>query len=147
MNYAATLAVLVVLTFSFPLGLRVGDYLGLRETLVLAALGSTLIFVLAVVVIRWQVIRDRSVAQQVELARRQVAADPGNPRAYFVGGEHLASVLLGQGRRREAAEIIDRYAQLGGAREAEIIALREALSRAERRQRQVRAGTQAGGEA
>ena len=44
-------------------------------------------------------------------------------------------MLLALGRRREAAEVIDRYSRLGGARESEIVALRGALSQAERRQR------------
>ena len=60
---------------------------------------------------------------------------PQNPRAYFVGGEHLGALLLRLDRRREASEVIDRYARLGGARESEIVALREALARAQRRQR------------
>jgi hypothetical protein len=64
-----------------------------------------------------------------------VGADPKNPRAYFVSGEHLASLLLRLGRRREAAEVIDRYARLGGARESEIVSLRELLLQAERRQK------------
>ncbi|MFC4456074.1 hypothetical protein [Deinococcus sonorensis] len=135
MNYAASLAVVVILTFFFPLTVRIGVAYGLPRTLATVALAAVLTFVAATLLIRWQVARYRQAAESVEEARRQVNLDPQNPRAYFVGGEHLASLLLRLGRRREAAEMIDRYARLGGARESEIVALQTALSQAERRQR------------
>lgn len=134
MNYAATLAVLVVLAFCFPLTVRLGAQLGVPEVYTASALGAILTFALAAYLVRWQVGRHRDTLERLETARAQVAADPENPRAYFVRGEHLGSILLRLDRRREAAEVIDRYARLGGARESEIIALREALSGAERRQ-------------
>ena len=84
MNYAATLAVMVVLAFCFPLTLRLGAGFGVSQTITISVLGA---------------------------------------------------LLLRLDRRREAAETIDRYARLGGARESEIVALQEALSRANRRQR------------
>lgn len=135
MNYAATLAVLVVLAFCFPLTVRLGAQLGVPEVYTASALGALLTFALVAFLVRWQVGRHRVTLERLEAARAQVAADPQNPRAYFVGGEHLGMILLRLDRRREAAEVIDRYARLGGARESEIIALREALSGAERRQR------------
>lgn len=135
MNYAATLAVLVVLAFCFPLTVRLGAQLGVPEVYTASALGALLTFALAAYLVRWQVGRHALTLERLERARAQVAAEPDNPRAYFVQGEHLGSVLLRLDRRREAAEVIDRYARLGGAREGEIVALREALSNAERRQR------------
>lgn len=135
MNYAATLAVLVVLAFCFPLSVRLGAQVGVPQAVSLSILGALLTFALATWLVRWQVARYRLSLERLEAARQQVRADPQNPRAYFVGGEHLGALLLRLDRRREASEIIDRYARLGGARESEIVALREALSRAERRQR------------
>lgn len=135
MNYAATLAVLVVLAFWFPISVRLGAQVGVPEAVVVSVLGALLTFVLAAYLVRAQVARYRRYLDRLDAARRQVAAEPGNPRAYFVGGEHLAELLLRLDRRREAAEVIDRYARLGGARESELVALQEALSRAERRQR------------
>ncbi|WP_034385109.1 hypothetical protein [Deinococcus sp. YIM 77859] len=135
MNYAATLAVLVVLAFCFPLTVRLGTQLGVPAVYTASTLGALLTFALATYLVRWQVKRHRATLDRLEAARAQVAADPENPRAYFVRGEHLALILLRLDRRREAAEVIDRYARLGGARESDIVALREALSRAERRQR------------
>lgn len=140
MNYAATLAVLVMLAFCFPLSVRLGAQLGVPESLVASILAALVIFALAAYLVRWQVGRHTAQLDVLAQARAQVMADPGNPRAYFVGGEHLGQVLLRLGRRREAAEVIDRYARLGGARESEIVALREALSTAERRQRRATQG-------
>ncbi|GAA5511553.1 hypothetical protein Dcar01_00264 [Deinococcus carri] len=135
MNYAATLAVLVVLAFCFPLTVRLGLQLGVPEVYTASVLGALLIFALATYLVRWQVNRHRDTLARLDAARAQVLADPENPRAYFVGGEHLGTLLLRLDRRREASEVIDRYARLGGARESEIVSLREALSSAERRQR------------
>ncbi len=135
MNYAATLAVMVVLAFCFPLTLRLGAGFGVSETISISVLGALLTFALALSLVRWQVGRHQHALLNLEKARAQILADPENPRAYFVGGEHLGALLLRLDRRREAAEIIDRYARLGGARESEIVALQEALSRAQRRQR------------
>ncbi len=134
-NYAATLAVLAVLAFCFPLTVRVGSAVGVPEAVSVSVLGAVLTFGLATFLVRWQVNRHRVHLDRLAAARAQVAADPQKPRSYFVAGEHLGSLLLRLDRRREAAEVIDRYARLGGARESEIVALREALSSAERRQR------------
>ena len=135
MNYAASLAVVVVLTFFFPLAVRIGLYYDVSRSSVVATLLAVLIFVAATLFIRWQVARTRAASATLELARSQVNTDPLNPRAYYVQGEHLAGVLLRLGRRREASAIIDRYARLGGARESEIAALRELLTQTERRQK------------
>ncbi|AXG99119.1 hypothetical protein [Deinococcus wulumuqiensis] len=135
MNYAATLAVLVILAFCFPITVRLGVALGIPEALGASVLGAALVFGITAYLVRWQVGRHSLRLSRLTEARAQVAADPDDPRAYFVQGEHLGRMLLALGRRREAAEVIDRYSRLGGARESEIVALREALSQAERRQR------------
>jgi hypothetical protein len=134
-NYAATLAVLVILAFCFPITVRLGVALGIPEALGASVLGAALVFGITAYLVRWQVGRHSLRLSRLTEARAQVAADPDDPRAYFVQGEHLGRMLLALGRRREAAEVIDRYSRLGGARESEIVALREALSQAERRQR------------
>ena len=135
MNYAATLAVLVILTFFFPITVRLGAALGVPEARGATILGGLLVFGVAAYLVRWQVRRHAVRLSALNAARAQVVADPENPRAYFVEGQHLGQLLLKLGRRREAAEVIDRYSRLGGARESEIVALREALGAAERRQR------------
>ncbi|WP_189643401.1 hypothetical protein [Deinococcus piscis] len=132
MNYAALLAVMVLLAFFFPVALRLGEYLGLGAGTTAVALWSALVFALALTFVRWRVSRERISAGQLEQGRRQILERPTDPAAYHVGGQHLALLLLERGRRREAAELIDRYARLGGARDAEILALQEALSSADR---------------
>ena len=91
MNYAATLAVLVVLAFCFPLTLRLGAGLGVSETITLSVLGALLTFALALFLVRWQVGRHQAATSRLEKARAQILADPENPRSYFVGGEHLGA--------------------------------------------------------
>ena len=135
MNYAASLAVVAMLTFFFPLAVRIGLYYDLPRSLVSITLGAVITFVAATLLIRWQVGHSRLATEQLELGRAQVVADPQNPRAYFVGGEHLAALLLRLGRRREAAEVIERFAGLGGVSETEVASLGQLLSQAERRQR------------
>lgn len=135
MNYAATLAVLVMLAFTFPISVRLAAQIGVPEALTASVLGALVTFALAAYLVRWQVYRHSARLARLTQAREQVQTDPENPRAYFVDGEHLGALLLRLGRRREAAEVIDRYARLGGARESEIVALREALGAAERRKR------------
>ena len=135
MNYAATLAVLMVLAFVFPLLVRFAATYGLERsttTTTLLVIGS---FGFAVWAIRTRVAVHRTHLERLATAREQIESDPSNPRAFFAEGEHIGLLLLRLGRRREASEIIDRYARLGGARESEIQALREALARAERRRR------------
>lgn len=135
MNYAATLAVMVMLAFCFPITVRLGAALGIPEAWAASVLGALLVFGVTVYLVRWQVARHSARLDLLRRGREQVAADPENPRAYFIEGEHLGRLLLQLGRRREAAEVIDRYSRLGGARESEIVALSEALGQAERRKR------------
>jgi hypothetical protein len=135
MNYAASLALVAVLTFFFPIAVRIGTFYDIPRTLLNITLLAVITFASATLLIRWQVGRYRDAAELLDLARAQVRTDPQNPRAYFVGGEHLAGMLLRLGRRREAAEVIDRYARLGGARESEIVSLRQLQHQAERRQK------------
>lgn len=135
MNYAATLAVVVMLAFIFPISVRLAGQIGVPEALTTSLLLALTTFTLAAYLVRWQVNRHSVRLLQLTQAREQVLSDPENPRAYFVNGEHLGALLLRLGRRREASEVIDRYARLGGARESEIVALREMLGAAERRQR------------
>ncbi|TSA87725.1 hypothetical protein FNU79_00190 [Deinococcus detaillensis] len=135
MNYAASLATVVILAFFFPLLVRLASGYGVSRSLSASTLAVVLTFVVATSLIRFQVTRFRVSTTKLDEARAQAALHPNQARAYFVGGEHLATLLLRMGRRREAADVIDRYAQLGGAKESEIVTLREALAKAERRQR------------
>ncbi|AFZ67388.1 hypothetical protein [Deinococcus peraridilitoris] len=135
MNYAATLAVLMVLAFVFPLLVRLAADYGVARSTTTTTLFVLAAFGFAVASIRARVTTHRSQLERLATVKKQIEQDPFNPRAFFVEGEHVGAVLLQLGRRREASEMIDRYAQLGGARESEILSLKEALTRTERRQR------------
>ncbi len=135
MNYAASLATVVVLAFFFPLLVRLASGYGVSRSLSASTLAVVLTFVTATYLIRFQVTRFRHSTTRLDAARAQVAQQPDQARSYFVDDEHLAIMLLRLGRRREAADVVDRYAQLTGVREVELAALREALVKAKRRQR------------
>lgn len=134
-NYAATLAVLMVLAFVFPLLVRFAADHGLARSTATTALVVLTAFGFAVTAIRARVANHRLALEQLGAARAQIERDPHDPHAFFVNGDHVGAVLLRLGRRREANEMIDRYAQLSGARESEIMALRAQLARAARRRR------------
>lgn len=139
MNYAATLALLLILTFWFPIAVHIATTLGTSEAVGVIIAAGVAFFALASFTVRWRVALYRQRSARLDQARSQVAQNPNNAASYFVGGKHYAVLLLQLGRRREAAEVIDRYARLGGARESEILALREALSVAERRKNRAKA--------
>lgn len=130
MNYGATLAVLVMLAFCFPIALRIAIFSGLPAALASTILWTAVVFAGAAYLVRWQVGRHSVVLEKIARAKAQVEADPENTHSYYVDGEHLVTLLLKLDRRREAAELIDRYARLGGATESEIVALREAWAAA-----------------
>lgn len=134
-NYAASLAVVVLLTFFFPLSMRIASFYGVPRALSASILAGALIFAVTTALIRRRVMHFRRLTARLEAARAQVESAPQERRSYFVEGEHLATTLLRLGRRREAAEVTDQYALLEGVPEVDIRALREAISLAEQKQR------------
>lgn len=140
MNYAATLAVLAVLAFFFPLGVRLSRELGVPSTLSDSAFGALGVLALAMLLIRWRVAWFRSLSGRAQTAREQVLAAPQQPEAYHVEGEHLALILLRLGRRREAERVIESYAALPGVPPDEVQELRAKLAEFLKRAR--RAGPQ-----
>jgi len=142
-NYAASLAVLMVLAFVFPLLMRFAADHGVAAGTTTTTLVVLVAFWFAVWAIRARVARHRSNLERVAQVRAQLVEDPLNPQSFYAGDEHVGFLLLRLGRRREAIDVIDRYARLRGAREVEVIALRAALERAERRRR--RGDVSAGG--
>lgn len=135
MNYAATLAFLMVLTFCFPITVHFVTLMGTSEAVAVTITAGVFIFVCGAYFVRWRVTLHRQRIERLQQVRAQVAQNPTNANSYFVSGQHFAVLLLHVGRRREAAEVVDRYARLGGAKESEILALREALSVAQVRKR------------
>ena len=113
MNYAASLAVVVVLTFFFPLAVRVGLYYDVPRSLVSTTLGAVITFVAATLLIRWQVGHSRRMAEQLELGRAQVGA----------GRPELEPAFA------EATEAFDRVVYGGAPADARAVARLDALDR------------------
>ncbi|PYE51852.1 hypothetical protein [Deinococcus yavapaiensis] len=135
MNYAATLAVLMVLAFVYPILVRSAGQYGVGQSAATLTLLMLAAFGFAVWAIRSRVTTHRVMLERLVNARASLERAPQDPGAFYAAGEHVGYLLLRLGRRREAAELIDRYARLGSARESEILSLREALARAERHRR------------
>jgi hypothetical protein len=116
MNYAALLAVLVVLSLAFPVLVRVANASGVPQasSIVAALLGA--IFVLAWFLIRQRVNRYRETAARVARIKQRLEATPHDPDAYFDDNEHLGDLLSGINRKREALEVFERYLKLEAAR-------------------------------
>lgn len=129
MNYAAVLAVLLVLSFSFPLLLEWGEQSGLSRP------GGVITFlVLCLLLLSWWMIRltvhrHRRLLERVERIQTQILTDSQDPQAYFDGEEHLGDLLLKLSRRRESVECFERYARLEGAMDLERQKLQDQLER------------------
>jgi len=129
MNYAAVLAVLLILSFSFPLLLEWGEQAGLSRPS-----GVMTLLVLSLLLASWWLIRltvhrHRRILERIERIQNQILEAPQDPQAYFDDGEHLGDLLLRLGRRRESVECFERYARLEGAMDLERERLREQLER------------------
>ncbi len=127
MNYAAVLAVLLVLSFSFPLLLEWGEQAGLSRPS-----GIMTLLVLALLFASWWLIRltvhrHRGILERLEQIQNQISQTPQDPQAYFSEGEHLGDLLLRLNRRRESRECFERYARLEGAMDLERQRLSEQL--------------------
>lgn len=112
MNYAALLAVLVVLGLALPALVRFAERAGVPQ-------GRSIGFALAgaAAVLAWHLIRERVHAargarEKVERIRAQISADPDSPQAYFTNNEHLGDLLLRLGRDDEALAAFDAYLAL-----------------------------------
>ncbi|MDQ3458039.1 MAG: hypothetical protein M3498_01845 [Deinococcota bacterium] len=102
MNYAALLALLVLLSFSLPLLVRLAEAagvprgLGVVTTLVIAC------FFLGWVIIRWRVRKRLAVETRIAQVVKAKAERPDDLSAFYSGGEHVGDLLLALGREREA---------------------------------------------
>lgn len=126
---------MVLLTFFFPLSMRVASFYGVPRALGASVMAGLFIFAVTTTFIRRRVTRFRKLSARLEVAREQVSASPQQRLSYFMEGEHLATTLLRLGRRREAAEVTDQYAKLPEVPEVEVRALREAISQTAQKQR------------
>ncbi|MFN8510307.1 MAG: hypothetical protein U0Z75_07070 [Deinococcaceae bacterium] len=114
MNYAAILAVLMVLSFAFPSLVKLGGNLGFHTSSVFVT-GIVLgIFVCAWYAVRRAVVRHRNRMARINNIKARIVETPYDPKMYFDSGEHLGTLLLKVGRRREAKRVFKMYAQIEG---------------------------------
>jgi predicted nuclease with TOPRIM domain len=111
-NYAALLAVLVVLGLAFPVLVRLANANGVPQSVSIVAAGLGAVFVLAWFLIRQRVARYRQIGERVAAIKTRVQASPDDPEAYFDQNEHLGDLLIAINRRREALGVFETYVAL-----------------------------------
>ena len=109
MNYAALLAVLVILGLAFPVLVRVANANGIPQSVSLVATSLGAVLVLAWFLIRQRVAITHQAAARVEKIKQQLQTQPENPSLYFDQNEHLGDLLITINRRREALQVFQKY--------------------------------------
>lgn len=112
MNYAALLAVLVILGLAFPVLVRVANANGIPQSISLVAAALGAIFVLAWFFIRQRVLRYRAIGARIESIKQKLLEHPDSPEHYFDQNEHLGDLLIATNRRREALGVFETYLTL-----------------------------------
>jgi predicted nuclease with TOPRIM domain len=111
-NYAALLAVLLVLGLAFPVLVRLANANGVPQSVSIVAAVLGAVFVLAWFLIRQRVARYRQIGERVAQIKTRLEQNPDNPEAYFDQNEHLGDLLIAINRRREALGVFERYIAL-----------------------------------
>jgi hypothetical protein len=108
-NYAALLAVLVVLGLFFPVLVRLANANGIpRASSILGAVFGA-IAVIAWFVIRERVKRYRETQAKIETIKANVTQNPDDFSSYLLENEFLGDLLVRANRRREAIEVFERF--------------------------------------
>ena len=109
MNYAALLAVLVVLGLSFPVLVRLANANGIPQASSILGAAFGAIAVAAWFVIRERVKRYRETQAKIETIKATVAENPEDFSSYLLENEFLGDLLVRANRRREAIEVFERF--------------------------------------
>jgi hypothetical protein len=108
-NYAALLAVLVVLGLSFPVLVRLANANGIPQASSVLGAAFGAIAVAAWFVIRERVKRYRETQAKIETIKANVALNPDDFSSYLLENEFLGDLLVRANRRREAIEVFERF--------------------------------------
>jgi len=119
-NYAALLALMVALTFSFPFLVRLAEKVNIPRSYSMVA---TLVITLVVLLyrfIRKRVIWQQYFEEQVSFIESQLAQRPQDYEAFFDVreqsfdslGSHLADIYLNLGKKEYALKVLKRYMAL-----------------------------------
>lgn len=109
MNYAALLAVLVVLGLLFPVLVRLANANGIPQASSILGAAFGAIAVVAWFVIRERVKRYRETQAKIETIKATVAENPDDFSSYLLENEFLGDLLVRANRRREAIEVFERF--------------------------------------
>ena len=109
MNYAALLAVLVVLGLSFPVLVRLANANGIPQASSILGAAFGAVAVAAWFVIRERVKRYRETQEKIETIKANVALFPDDFSSYLLENEFLGDLLVRANRRREAIEVFERF--------------------------------------
>ncbi len=109
MNYAALLAVLVVLGLSFPVLVRLANANGIPQASSILGAVFGAIAVVAWFVIRERVKRYRETQEKIETIKANIALAPEEFSSYLLENEFLGDLLVRANRRREAIEVFERF--------------------------------------
>ncbi len=109
MNYAALLAVLVVLGLSFPVLVRLTNANGIPQASSILAAIFGAIAVAAWFVIRERVKRYRETQAKIETIKANITHTPDDFSSYLLENEFLGDLLVRANRRREAIEVFERF--------------------------------------
>jgi hypothetical protein len=112
LNYAALLAVLVILGLAFPVLVRVANANGIPQSISLVAAALGAILVLSWFFIRQRVLRYREIGARIEKIKKTLLEHPDSPDHYFDLNEHLGDLLIATNRRREALGVFETYLEL-----------------------------------
>jgi hypothetical protein len=108
-NYAALLAVLVVLGLSFPVLVRLANANGIPQASSILGAAFGAIAVVAWFVIRERVKRYRETQEKIETIKVNIAQNPDDFSSYLLENEFLGDLLVRANRRREAIEVFERF--------------------------------------
>ncbi len=109
MNYAALLAVLVVLGLLFPVLVRVANANGIPQASSILGAAFGAVAVVAWFVIRERVKRYRETQEKIETIKANVVLLPNDFSSYLLENEFLGDLLVRANRRREAIEVFERF--------------------------------------
>lgn len=109
MNYAALIALLAALAFTFPFLVNLAEELGVPRGFSIMTTVAAAIFLIAWGVVRSRVERRQILEERIAAIHTKRRAASGDPAAFLSYGEHLGDLLIEVGRPREALRVFEAY--------------------------------------
>lgn len=109
MNYAALIALLAALAFTFPFLVNLAEELGVPRGFSTITTGAAAVFLVAWGVVRSRVERRQILEERITEIQAKRRTASGDPAAFLSYGEHLGDLLIEVGRPREALRVFESY--------------------------------------